>query len=153
MDEKLEQHGTRPATPAYTPPAWAYAHYQNGSGAGRGTANRRPVFIAVFVVFWLLVFYMGFNVVRTTPVGVLLLCSHSSLIPRSSTIVPPISPKKFPTMPLSSPMQLSSHQRRFPTATPIPSIPSLATSIETRVISHHWIFTLPSRRFVRIASP
>lgn len=153
MDEKLEQHGTRPTTPAYTPPAWAYAHHQNRSGAGRGTGSRRPVLIAVFVVFWLLVFYTGFNVIRTTPVGVLLLCSHSSLIPRSSTIVPRISPKIFPTMPLSFQMQLSSLRRRFPTATPIPSILSLATSIATRVIFHRWIFTHPSRRFVRIASP
>lgn len=136
MDEKLEQHGTRPATPAYTPPAWAYAHYQNRSGAGRGTSNRRPVLISIFVVFWLLVFYTGFNIFRITPVGCLLLCSHSSLTSRPSTFVLRISPKTFPTMPLSFPMQLSSLQRRLPTATLIPSILSLATSIATRAISH-----------------
>lgn len=135
MDEKLEQHGAKPATPAYTPPAWAYAHYQSRSGTGRGTSNKRPVLIAIFVVFWLLVFYTGFNLARTPPVGFLLLCSHAFLTPRSSTIVLRISLRTFLTMPLSFPMQLSSLQRRYPTATLIPSILSLATSIATRAIS------------------
>ena len=77
MDSEVDQHGHRAPTPAYTPPAWAYAHHQKRNDTIRTAANRRRVFVGVIVMLWLMVFYTGFNIYHTVPVGARLLYLQS----------------------------------------------------------------------------